>query len=271
MKRITRRIIKLSITILLAVCAVLLCYLYEKRLENFSIVSGLILFALLIFLMLFNGIRKLPFFSFSNARFWSQTHIYVGLFTLVGFFTHVGLNFPRGLLETVIYLLFVLVAISGLLGLWIYRTFPQRLTRRGEEVIYERIPALRHQIKMEADDIITDSVNAGVSQSLIDFYLERLQPFLSHSKNKIAHLFERNHFRYQLQLEMQGLSRFLDEKEKGSLDRLSELVNQKDDLDYHHALQLALKFWLFVHIPLAYGLLIFVGAHVFTAWAFTGV
>jgi hypothetical protein len=41
-------------------------------------------------------------------------------------------------------------------------------------------------------------------------------------------------------------------------------------LDYHRALQLALKLWLFVHIPLTYGLLIFTALHIVLVFGFSG-
>jgi hypothetical protein len=47
-------------------------------------------------------------------------------------------------------------------------------------------------------------------------------------------------------------------------------VRQKDGLDYHHALQLTLKLWLFVHIPLTYSLLIFSLVHLVLVYAFAG-
>ena len=63
----------------------------------------------------------------------------------------------------------------------------------------------------------------------------------------------------------------MNEEERKYLNQLSDLVEQKDDLDYHYSLQAVLKYWLFVHIPLAYGLLIFTVIHIVSANAMTGV
>ncbi len=49
-----------------------------------------------------------------------------------------------------------------------------------------------------------------------------------------------------------------------------ELAETKDALDYHYAHQATLKAWLFVHVPLTYGLLIVAAAHLVLAYAFTG-
>jgi len=48
------------------------------------------------------------------------------------------------------------------------------------------------------------------------------------------------------------------------------LVRQKDGLDYHYALQLVLKGWLFTHIPLTYSLLLLTLVHVVLVFAFSG-
>ena len=50
---------------------------------------------------------------------------------------------------------------------------------------------------------------------------------------------------------------------------LGELVLMKDDLDYHYALQGALKIWLFVHIPVTFVMLILAVFHGLMAQAFS--
>ena len=52
---------------------------------------------------------------------------------------------------------------------------------------------------------------------------------------------------------------------------LRAAVEAKDDLDYHYAHQAVLKYWLFVHVPLAYSLVLVSGLHVVLAFAFGGV
>ena len=58
--------------------------------------------------------------------------------------------------------------------------------------------------------------------------------------------------------------------ERQKIERLAALVRQKDGLDYHRSLQLALKLWLFVHIPLTYGLMIFTLLHLVLVFGFSG-
>ena len=58
--------------------------------------------------------------------------------------------------------------------------------------------------------------------------------------------------------------------EIGSTQKIAQLVRQKDGLDYHQALQLLLRGWLFIHIPLTYSLLIFSLMHLVLVYAFSG-
>jgi hypothetical protein len=66
------------------------------------------------------------------------------------------------------------------------------------------------------------------------------------------------------------VKRYLNAEEKTRMSELQVLVEQKDGLDYHHALQKVLKLWLFVHVPLTYSLLIFTFVHVVLVFAFSG-
>ena len=73
-----------------------------------------------------------------------------------------------------------------------------------------------------------------------------------------------------LLLQLEDLRRYLNEPERLKLEQLSQLVRQKDGLDYHYALQTALKLWLFVHLPLTYSLMIFSLVHIVLVFAFSG-
>jgi hypothetical protein len=66
------------------------------------------------------------------------------------------------------------------------------------------------------------------------------------------------------------LNRYLNESERATMDQIAALVRQKDGLDYHYSLQLVLKLWLFVHIPLTYSLLLWTLAHIVLVFAFSG-
>ena len=70
--------------------------------------------------------------------------------------------------------------------------------------------------------------------------------------------------------ELKGLDRYLEKDQRSVNQQLTKFVHQKDDLDYHYAIQGRLKLWLFVHIGLTYGLLAAAVMHGIMAHAFGG-
>ena len=66
------------------------------------------------------------------------------------------------------------------------------------------------------------------------------------------------------------VDRFLGSSEKETSRKLADLVRQKDALDFHRTGQLLLKGWLFVHIPLSYGLLVLSFVHGWLALRYSG-
>ncbi len=74
----------------------------------------------------------------------------------------------------------------------------------------------------------------------------------------------------KLAQEMQAVCRYLDDNGQAIIQELSEIVKEKDALDYHQALQSALKAWLFVHIPLTYSMIIVALLHMVLALGYTG-
>jgi hypothetical protein len=69
---------------------------------------------------------------------------------------------------------------------------------------------------------------------------------------------------------LNAVDRYLGPTEKPRAAVLAELVRARYNLDFHHANQLLLKSWLFTHLPLTYGLLIFTCLHVILVHAFNG-
>ena len=76
--------------------------------------------------------------------------------------------------------------------------------------------------------------------------------------------------RRQLVAEIQELNRYLGESEREVGGQLRSLVQQKDDLDFHFAIQGRLKVWMFVHIGLTYSLLITALLHGLLAHVYSG-
>ncbi len=262
-----RRLRNLGLTGLAAGAIVLCDHLYEISLRDSAFFNGWMLFAGTVFLGLLNLRKKLPVLPLLPAATWLQTHIYVGLLCTVLFLVHSKFRLPDGIFETTLWFAFVAVVVSGAAGLYLSRQLPPRISGSGERIIFERLPAYRARLSDEAQTLAIDSVAASGSSTIADFYGARLAPYFRRPRNLWAHLFERDAPLRRLRGQLAELKRFQDDRGQEVLARIDELVVLKNTLDRQHALQLTLKLWLFVHIPLAYGLLLLSVAHVLFAYA----
>ncbi len=243
---------------------------YESSLRLSQYLTGWILLLILIFLALFNLRKKLPFLPLGTAESWLQWHLYIGWLSMFIFVLHGGNHWPGSPLGWSIFLLYLGAALSGVVGIFISRNFAGRLTTRGGEVIYERIPELRRKLRERAEALVERSVSESNMSTIGDFYTNRLLEFFTFSKNQMRHLLDSRAHWARMEAEMNGMDRYLSDVERGYFAELRELVKMKEDLDYHESLQSALKYWLFFHIPASVALLILVFAHVLLAYAFAG-
>ena len=259
--------------ILFLLCSALCVWLqsnYADTIPGFVYLSGWALLAVMLLLTLYNGRKKIPFLPLLSSETWLQVHIYAGLLTGVLFAIHVSYRIPTGWFEGTLAWLYALVMLSGFFGLFISRTIPKRLTTRGGEVLFERIPAIRRSLQEQAETLALKSVPDVKSTVIADFYVRELKDFFDGPKNFIPHWFEISSPLNRLMNKINDVNRYLNDKERETLGQIAALVRQKDGLDYHGSLQAMLKLWLFVHIPLTYSLLLFTFAHVVLVFAFSG-
>lgn len=241
---------------------------FSRVLPNYAYLTGWVLFAVMVVLAVYNVRKKLPFLPLGNSENWLQFHIYAGFFTVVLFLIHVNFRVPTGWFEGTLAWLYVLVTGSGIVGLVLSRVLPRRLSTRGGEVIYEKIPALLHALRQSAEALALGE--ATRSPAIAEFYGRKLAGFFSGPRSFWRHLLESRQPLNVVMVELEDLRRYLNDRERATLEKLAELVRQKDGLDYHHAVQTTLKLWLFVHVPLTYGLMIFSLLHIVLVFAFSG-
>jgi hypothetical protein len=243
---------------------------YAGKMPHLSYLSGWVLLAVILLLTFYNGRKRLSFLPLLTSEQWLQFHIYAGLLTGVLFAVHISYRMPSGWFQGILAWLYILVMASGIFGLVISHTIPKRLTTRGGEVLYERIPAVRHQLQEQAEKLALQSVGESKSSTVADFYLRELKGFFNGPQNCSAHWIENGGPVNQLLTKISDVNRYLNDQERATLDKIAALVRQKDGLDYHYAHQLLLKGWLFTHIPLTYSLLLFTLAHIVLVFAFSG-
>ena len=259
--------------ILFLLCSALCIWLqckYADSIPGFTYLSGWALLFVMLVLTLYNGRKKIPFLPMFSSQAWLQFHIYAGLLTGVLFAIHISYHVPTGWFEGTLAWLYALVMLSGFFGLFISRTLPKRLTTRGGEVLFERIPAIRRSLQEQAEALALKSVPEVKSTVIADFYVRELKDFFDGPKNATLHWIEVSSPLNRLMNKINDLNRYLNDKERETMAQIATLVRQKDGLDYHCSLQMLLKLWLFVHIPLTYSLLLFTFAHIVLVFAFSG-
>lgn len=266
----SRRHRNVTILILASILSGIVYTIYFLSLRHTSFISGWTLFLIMLALTVFNARKKLPFIPFASSSTWLQFHIYAGLFTGVLFLFHVKFRLPNGNLEVVLALLYLSVFASGVVGLLISRLIPRRLAARGEEVIFERILVFQKDLREEIEQLVSQALSESKSVPIADFYAGHLLPFFGGPRNFWRHLARSTHPCQALLRDLQALHRFMSTEEQEVSDKIATLITAKDDLDYHYAHQMVLKYWLFIHIPLTYSLLIFSFVHGVMVYAFMG-
>ena len=242
----------------------------EAGLRSTSFDTGYVLLVAILFLALYNVRKKLPVLPWTTSSAWLQLHLYVGLSTAVLLGLHVDWRVPDGTFETTLASLYVATFASGLVGIYWTRTLPKKLARVSEEVIYERIPQLRSQIRDRAEQTVLETVQTSGATTLGEFYSGRLLDFFSKPRGLRYFLRPNNRGRREMLAELTELGRYLSEPERKSSEQLFALIRRRDDLDYHAALQWRLKAWLFVHIGLTYPLVAVACVHGLLAHLFGG-
>ena len=117
MKAILRRAARLPIPLTGMLIAFLIPWLWARhthaRLGNPAVVTGWWLFALLLFLCLFNARKRLAMLPLGRAAVWLRWHVAGGFLTLALYWLHTGSAWPRGLYEQLLAAAFYAVNVSA--------------------------------------------------------------------------------------------------------------------------------------------------------------
>lgn len=263
-----RRLRNLAITGMMIGLIVAIDLLYDMSLRDSAFLNGWILFSFMVLLSIFNLRKKLNILPLLRMSLWLQIHIYVGIICLLLFMLHTDFALPNGLFEIILWGLYMTMTVSGLIGVFLSRVLPHRISARGERVIFERIPVLRAQITRDVEELVMSSVKETRASTIADFYTEELAPYLRQPKNLLGHLLGARKPERRLHVAIRELERYLDDRGRQILEEIDSLISAKADLDYQYATQLTLKGWLFFHLPLNYGMMLFSLAHIIVVYAF---
>lgn len=263
-----RRLRNFAVTGMMIGLLVAINLLYDMSLRDSAFMNGWVLFSAMVFLSIFNLRKKLNILPLLRMAVWLQIHIYIGSICFLLFLLHTDFSLPNGPFEIILWALYVAITVSGLIGVLLSRLLPHRISARGERVIFERIPVLRAQIARDVEDLAMSSVKETRASTIADFYVAELAPYLRGPRHLLGHMLGANKPERRLHVAIRELERYLDERGRQILEEIDGLVSTKADLDYQYATQLTLKGWLFFHLPLNYGLMLFTLAHIVIVYAF---
>ena len=241
---------------------------YSATLRDPLFLDGLVLscaMGLQLLLHLQNrGLFALP----GSLPFWSGVHIYTGFFVVGAFIIHTSGSLPDTRLEWALWLLFVVVVVSGLIGTYLTRSIPDRLEQDGERVPLDSLPAIRSALAQRASTLLLLSSRQPSFKLFQDLYDATLHEFFKAPRNAFAHLRGSNRPLKKLMFELDALETDLDRDGHEVLADLKNLVTSKNRLDFRFAHEMALRIWLFVHVPATYALIVLSVLHALTAYAY---
>ncbi len=256
-----RRLRNLSILIATSAVALVLFAAYGVTLHSVQYLTGWLLIAAVLVLALLNLRKRFSFLPLMTVSRWLQFHIYLGLFTAVVFMVHIDWRMPTGYLETLLWGLFVLVALSGVFGVLITRTVPELRQQHGEALFLGRIPQFRARLAAEVRDLIIDTMKETRTRTLAKFYSAHLRHYFAAPRNFFRHLIGSGRHLNSLLREIELAERYLDEPGKAALAEIRQRVLQKDNLDYQYTFLILLRGWLFIHVPATYAMILVAIVH----------
>jgi hypothetical protein len=226
----------------------------------YGIAGGLlILFALSLTLL-----RFVPGWWFIGSRaHWLKGHIWLGLLSFVLILCHTGLRFG-GLFEKILYLVYFLVVLTGILGLALQQFLPRWMTLEVPcEVPMEQMPNVCAALREKADLDIEEKCQSAVpatSARINQWYSDVMRPFLSWP-------FERRNLlsdagkTAQMFAELRALPGIKDSRLPELLTRLQEYCDERRRLARQETLHFLLHGWLYVHVPLSWGMTLMMLVH----------
>ena len=241
--------------------------------------------AAMILILMGYGIRRRTFkASVGSAARWLSIHVYLGLCTVVIASLHCGFQFGRNI-HTLTYALLCLVVASGCWGVYAYLRYPALLVRvRGNTG--------RNQLLRKLDDLdaqalaLAGSLNSALRELVIDA-IRRTRigggpwaqlrgrddstlllgaPFQTGFARVVGNAGQKRLIELLARQRAAGGS----PEARDTLDKLLTVTGDKAvvqrQLQRDIQLQGLMQFWLYLHLPLSFGLLAALAIHVLTVF-----
>ncbi|HEU4627116.1 MAG TPA: hypothetical protein VFS52_20305 [Steroidobacteraceae bacterium] len=235
--------------------------------------------ALLIVYLAWYGVRRRTFGKGGSAAGWLSAHVYFGLVLVLVATLHCGFQFGWNI-HTAAYVLLVLVVASGCWGVYAYARYPGMIIRqRGNitraELIEEihqldgRALKLASVLPADVHDLIADTIHrtqiGGSVWAMLRGYDESTM-LLPAAAGAGARIVSNQSQRALIEVLAGRLAAQTDSAEIGKMHTLLDIVARKaalvGKLQKDVQLQGLIQFWLYLHLPLCFALLVALIAHI---------
>lgn len=273
----SRRIVKYALVALVAAGLCWLSWLYGTALRDARYFDGWILATGMTFQLYFHFGQKFVKMAPKTLTALRRRHVLTGWVLIAIFFSHTQLSLPDTTIEWVLWVEFLLISISGIVGTYLAWLAPSRMGP-GDQMNISQFPQRIAELKRDAQNA-AKAVDKGPLAEMLpraphqdwinDLYDNRLRKFFSGPKPRIGHLAGSRKLVRQLVGEIDMLERYMDESSRERLRKIRELVIEKDRLDYVYTNLRATRLWLLMHVPVTYTLIVMAIFHILVVYSYS--
>lgn len=216
----------------------------------------------LIAVLMYLGIRKRSYASSAGTlQGWVSAHVYLGLLTLLLIPMHAGFRFGWDV-HTLAFVLLAVVVLSGVLGLFLYRSIPGRLTKYEAGQQADKIDPEIARLLADMRALMKDK-----SDALVQIYKAELVASQSRASKGWSLLLKGlgGDLLAARSADLAKKVSTIPSSDQATFQILSQLLLKKTQLEVNlqHQMRLrnALQAWLYVHVPVSIAMVVAVGVH----------
>lgn len=250
--------------------------IYNSALRDARYLDGWLLAGGMSLQLFFHVATKTGRLSPKSSMRWRTFHIFVGYLLVAAFLSHSNFSLPNSPFDWALWIGFVLVTLSGLFGTYLAWSLKTK-SRVDERIGYDRIPVRVAELAQDVKAVVAmpdpsaDAIAlppAPYDEWIIDLYKNHLQYFFEGPRNFSSHLVASQRPLKRLIDEINHLAPYVDAQGQEKLSRIWNLVAEKDALDFARVHFGLTRAWLFVHVPVTYGLLVLSVLHVLVVYSY---
>lgn len=234
--------------------------------DRHGVATGWFLCALIVVLMLYGVRKRFPHLPLGVASGWRKWHTMLGWLAMAAFLLHAGPLPPEGVLDTVLWSLFVSTLLMGAVGVVLTRVLPKDLDRGGQRQLFERLPGMAWALSTRCKTLIDTLPESPTSAPVVRYYRLRVLGALSRPLSWRTRLNERRLKRALA--ELQAVQKHLAGATYEVASEVAQLLVTRTELERQYRALYWLRLWLEVHLSLAVAAVLVMLVHILARYGF---